>query len=158
MRAAPAIQVTLKRFGVWHGALLVLSLGAAVVLAAWIVNRPTPLPALWQAATAAAIVASLGFAWAAARVAPVRLTWDGQAWQFAPIDQPDEKVGAGSLTVCIDLGAWMLLRFAEAPSGGWSKATWLPVQRHGLEAQWHALRCAAYSPRPAPAAAPRADR
>jgi hypothetical protein len=40
----------------------------------------------------------------------------------------------------------MLLRFTpDAPA----RMTWLPVQRRGLEAQWHALRCAVYSPRPA---------
>jgi hypothetical protein len=51
----------------------------------------------------------------------------------------------GNVAVVIDLGPWMLLRFtADAPP----RTTWLPVQRRGLEAQWHALRCAVYSPRP----------
>jgi len=40
--------------------------------------------------------------------------------------------------------------FRPEPSAAASDAavTWLPVQRRGLQAHWHALRCAVYSPRP----------
>jgi hypothetical protein len=30
------------------------------------------------------------------------------------------------------------------------RATWLPVQRRGIERQWHALRCSVHSPHAAP--------
>ncbi|MDB5818794.1 MAG: hypothetical protein JWQ11_2434 [Rhizobacter sp.] len=73
----------------------------------------------------------------------------------------------GELMVVMDLGSWMLLRFdrplfepnlaAAAAStdvnshpqwlGIRPKTTrlWLPLQRAGLERQWHGLRCALYS-------------
>ena len=66
------------------------------------------------------------------------LRWDGRAWQL--------DAAAGELSVAIDLGPWMLLRFKPERR---ARASWLPVQRAGLETQWHALRCAVYSPRPA---------
>jgi hypothetical protein len=39
----------------------------------------------------------------------------------------------------------MLLNFTPDAA---ARTSWLPVQRLGLETQWHALRCAVYSPRP----------
>jgi hypothetical protein len=51
------------------------------------------------------------------------------------------------VAVAIDLGGWMLLRFVPGAGGG--RARWIALQRHGLEPQWHALRCAVYAPRPA---------
>jgi hypothetical protein len=55
----------------------------------------------------------------------------------------------GELQVAIDLGAWMLLHFVPDVGHRACSVSWLPVQRRGLESQWHALRCAVYSPRPA---------
>ena len=72
------------------------------------------------------------------RVPAQSLRWDGQVWQLDDV--------SGELTAAIDLGPWMLLKFAPEMPG---RTSWLPVQRRGLETQWHALRCAVYSPRPA---------
>jgi hypothetical protein len=74
---------------------------------------------------------------------PIDLRWDGQAWYLG--DATSDAV-PGELGVMLDLGAWMLLRFKPLPSG---KVVWLPVQRRGLEAEWHALRCAVYASRSA---------
>jgi len=52
--------------------------------------------------------------------------------------------------VAVDLGAFLLLRLVEQRR----TIVWLPVQRRGVESQWHALRCAAYSPLPLAARAP----
>jgi hypothetical protein len=39
----------------------------------------------------------------------------------------------------------MLLRFVdESPR---TRTTWIPVQRAGIEGDWHALRCAVHAPR-----------
>jgi hypothetical protein len=49
------------------------------------------------------------------------------------------------VTVAIDLGSWMLLRFvAELPR---MRTTWIPVQRDRVEGDWHALRCAVHARR-----------
>jgi hypothetical protein len=72
------------------------------------------------------------------RVPAQTLYWDGRAWQLDAVP--------GELRVAIDLGPWMLLIFTPDAA---ARASWLPVQRLGLETQWHALRCAVYSPRPA---------
>jgi hypothetical protein len=56
---------------------------------------------------------------------------------------------AGGIDVCLDFSAWMLLRFEHDVTVGRARVSWLPVQRSGLEAHWHALRCAVYSSRPA---------
>jgi hypothetical protein len=56
--------------------------------------------------------------------------------------------------VAIDLGGWLLLRFyaepvrraaGDAMRRGRTPA-WIAVQRRGLEADWHAIRCTVYSP------------
>ena len=50
------------------------------------------------------------------------------------------------MTVAIDLGSFLLLSLVGADAGACRSGRWLPVQRRGLELQWHALRCAVYSP------------
>jgi hypothetical protein len=147
MRAAPPVQVTLTRFRIWSVALWTLALADLACLAAWASLRPNPLPVSWVAATAAIGLAALAVA-LSARARPVRLRWDGQAWHLAAHDEPADAMRPGRLGISLDLGFWMLLRFAPA-QGGFASAVWLPVQRRGLESQWHALRCGIFSPLPA---------
>ena len=45
-------------------------------------------------------------------------------------------------------GAFMLLVLTRLHGSNRLARRWLPVQRRGLEADWHALRCAVYSPPP----------
>jgi hypothetical protein len=58
--------------------------------------------------------------------------------------------------VALDVGAWMLLKFRadEAPPAAGRR--WIPVHRRSAGVHWHALRCAVYSPRPAPGEPPAA--
>ena len=150
MRASPAFQVVLDRFGVWRAAVLAAALLGALVMAAWLVSQPPSVSAAvrWVAAVAALVLLTVGAF--AARVRPVSLRWDGQLWHLGPPDSAGHEPHSGALLVVLDLGPWMLLRFELAESTRRARATWLPVQRRGLEAQWHALRCAVYSPRPRP--------
>ncbi len=150
MRASPAFEVSLHRFGAWRAAVLLLAALGLAAIAAWLITRERPigLAALITAAFAATM--SAGWAISLWRVPAVGLRWDGQIWHLgAPASTPD-GAAAGELRVVIDLGPWMLLCFRAAEPERRSPMVWLPVQRRGLEAQWHALRCAVYSPRPAP--------
>ncbi|HWH80704.1 MAG TPA: hypothetical protein VNU71_00545 [Burkholderiaceae bacterium] len=141
MRAAPPIQVSLQRFGVWQGAVLALALAGGVAIGAWLAGRERPIDARSWAIAAVAWTGIAALTWPSLRLAPRELRWDGRVWHLGPIG--GEPV-VGALRVAIDAGAWMLVRF-EAPG---QRAAWLPVQRRGLEPQWHALRCAVHSPQP----------
>jgi membrane protein YdbS with pleckstrin-like domain len=138
MRASPACQVSLQRFVAWRIAVCLLALAGAAAMVGWLIGRESPLSGGLMMLTAAAALAILALAVSLWRVPAQSLRWDGRAWQLDAV--------RGELIVAIDLGPWMLLRFTP---GAGSRARWLPVQRRGLEAQWHALRCAVYAPRPA---------
>ena len=147
MRAAPAFQVSLHRFGVWRSAVLTLAALAMATMVAWLLTQERPIEIVaWVSATAS-VVAIGGLAASALRVPPVDLGWDGQTWS---VRRGPGEPAPGDLHVAIDLGRWMLLRFS--PAGPAAPAIWLPVQRLGLESQWHALRCSIYSPHPTPGA------
>ena len=149
MRAFAATQFTLTRFGIWRWAVLCVTVLVALVIGAWFVTQPerwrmAPVP--W------AIVVAVLMGWLLAvqpRTAPLSLRWDAQRWHVGPAASAGHEPWSGELQVAIDLGAWMLLRFVPDAGIRGCSVSWLPVQRRGLEAQWHALRCAVYSPRPA---------
>jgi hypothetical protein len=147
MRAAPAFQVTLRHFGVWRISIGALAAGGLACLGAWAMSRDLPIGWLLGATLMASVVAVVGLAVSLCRVLPVSLRWDGLCWHLGQPDAISDDARPGDLRSIIDLGPWMLLRFTAADS----PPTWLPVQRRGLEAQWHALRCSVYSPRPSPA-------
>jgi hypothetical protein len=127
----------LRHFGAWRSALVLLSTAGALLAGSWLSAQEEVsvaqrvILAVTGAMSIGALTASL---W---RVPVQSLCWDGQAWHL--------DSASGELTMKIDLGFWMLLHFRPVPTGA---ARWLPVQRRGLEAQWHGLRCAVYSPRP----------
>ena len=137
MRASPACQVTLQHFGVWRAAVLGLSLSGAASVAGWLAGREAAMSTPLVAAMLVAVPALAALVWSLLRTPARSLRWDGQAWHLDAIP--------GDVAVVIDLGPWMLLRFTAAEP---DQITWLPVQRRGIDAQWHALRCAVYSPRP----------
>lgn len=148
MRAAPPFQVTLHRFGVWRGAVMTLAGSGLATIAAWLAlqQRPIGLATISAAILAALAIVALGRS--LLRTPAAHLRWDGLGWHLGP--SSGEPV-SGDLHAAIDLGPWMLLRFTAAAPAASRRAVWLPAQRRGLEAQWHALRCTVHSPRPAPA-------
>jgi hypothetical protein len=150
MRAPPAFQVKVRHFGAWRlgvGALIAI---ASAVLAAWLASggevAPLPLRALMGAVGAAALLAGTTLM----RRPALSLRWDGQAWRLGPVGSAGDEPWPGELAVAIDWGGWLLLKFDHA-GGAAPGTTWLPIQRRGLESQWHALRCAVYCARPAQA-------
>ena len=151
MRASPAIHVSVSRFGLWRGAIGALAMAAVGTIVLWLFGRDPPAAASTQAIVGVALCAVIGLAISLARVPHVGLRWDGQAWHLSGTGNSTAET-PGEVTVAIDLGAWMLLRFKPAAHTGFLQARWLPVQRRGLEGPWHGLRCALYSPRPKPGA------
>jgi hypothetical protein len=145
MRSSPALTFTVERFTFWRLALGVWVLCTAAALFAWALL----MSAQWGMAVwlvALALTSATG--WVAARLSstgPVLLHWDRQSWRCGPGGSVMPEPASGTLDVTIDLGAWMMLRFTDQRTG---KRRWIAVQRSGLEGQWHALRCAVYSPRP----------
>jgi hypothetical protein len=148
MRAAPAFQVSLRRFGVWRlGVLALIALGLCNV-SAWVLAREQATGLQFWMALLASVVIILALTMSLLRLPPVNLRWDGLSWHLGAPDVRAVDMVAGDVQAVIDLGPWMLLRFAESSSPRRPKTQWLPVQRRGLEGQWHALRCSVYSPRP----------
>jgi hypothetical protein len=142
MRAAPAFQVTLLRFGVWQVSISMLVAGGLVCTGTWgwslHVQIDWMIGAMLAVFTACIVVLGISLC----RISPACLRWDGLSWHLG--------AGPGELRPIIDLGPWMLLRFTAADER--STSTWLPAQRRGLEEQWHAFRCSIYSPRPSASA------
>jgi hypothetical protein len=97
-------------------------------------------------------VLSVWFGVSVAKVQPAELCWDGQCWALRALRPASSESTVGEVSVVVDLGIWMMLHFVPATSPRRARALWLPVQRRGIESQWHALRCAVYSPRPTPLA------
>jgi len=149
MKVSPAFEMELRHFGVWRAGVATLVLLAVASLVAWAVLSRSPAPAkAWLAGGAGCFVVMAVTLARAPR--PRRLRWDGQAWHLVPLSSVGQDGEAVDVAVAVDLGAWMLLRvrFVQAPK--WRPDAWLPAQRRGHEAHWHALRCAVYSPRPSP--------
>ena len=129
-----------------------MALAGCVVLALslWFLGQPVVLHWGRAAVLGLVAVATLGLGASLLSARPVSLRWDEQRWHLGPADSVGHEPVAGTLAVALDLGSWMLLRFQADASGRRAAVAWLPAQRRGLESQWHALRCAVYSPRPAP--------
>ena len=152
MRTAPALQVSLTRFGIWRAAVSVLTLLGMLTGTGWLTGQEG-LGAAAKGAAMAVVAALLwGLGLSLMRLPARRLSWDGQCWALLDLAAGGSEPIAGEISVAIDLGPWMLLRFRPTASSAWwqsMQSTWLPVQRRGIEPQWHALRCAVYSPRAA---------
>ena len=144
MRAAPPLQVELIHQGLWRGGLCLLLAAVVASMGVWWLSQPRPMP---DKATLFAVVGAVGALaslWPLARVRPATLRWDGELWHLVR----STGTQSGQLAVAVDLGAWMLLRFTSGDATAARTAAWVPAQRRGLEAHWHALRCAVYSPHP----------
>jgi len=149
MRAAPAVSLSVRPSPHWQAALAVLAAAAATSTVLWAWRRGD----VASGGAAGAVAALALHALRSARRRPsLVLRWDGQSWWLS---EPASGVAGaepcpGDLELALDLGSWMLLSFRPHGTGRRSgRRRWLPLQRAGLEADWHALRCALYSPRPA---------
>ena len=110
MRASPAIHVSASRFGLWRGAVGVLAMAVVGTILLWLVGRDPPAAAPTQAIVGVLLCAVIGLAIHLARVRHVGLRRDGQAWHLSDTGNSIAET-PGEVTVAIDLGAWMLLRF-----------------------------------------------
>jgi hypothetical protein len=150
MQVSPSLDMTVGRFGVWRAGVAALVALAAAASAAWGFVAPAPLPVAQALGLALATGCIAASAATALRQAAVRLRWDGQRWSIAVPGAGGEPTPVDPPTVTLDLGVWMLLHLRHEGAPRRRGHVWLPVQRRGHEAHWHALRCAVYSPRPAP--------
>ena len=147
----PAASFEIRTARVWRRAVLTLSTSGLLITAVWAVtlfSRGEGILVLW----AVPAVLACGLAATSARMRRGRLRWDGQGWHLAesvPHEVPDSP---GSLVLAFDGGGWMLLRFRASDAGRWRLAgTWLAMASSDFPGDWHAWRCAVYSPRPDPA-------
>ena len=143
MRESVFFELRLRRFGVWRLAVWLVAGAAIAAMAAWAAamwdSQPESGRALVLTIAAGLSLATVGVALTLARVEAGLLTSADGVWTFVP----DAGVRrTGTLEVAMDLGAFLLLRLVERRR----TTAWLPVQRRGLETQWHGFRCAAYSP------------
>jgi hypothetical protein len=150
MRAAPALQVTVSGRGAWRYGVAALTATSVAVSGWWIVSLLGSATGSFAIAIGvASAIAALG-SWRALSQPAFELRFDGQHWQLEGSADADAPPRSGDLAVVMDFGLWMLLRF-DAPADQTHRRAcrrWLAVGRRGLAAQWHALRCAVYSPRP----------
>jgi hypothetical protein len=150
MRAAPALQVTVRGRGAWRWVVAALAAASAAAPAWWLLSRADGGSGFKALAVVAASVLASWVALRALRRPPQHLRFDGRDWWLGASESAVEgQARSGEVAVVMDIGAWMLLRF-DAPADDARKRCrrWLVVQRHELAQQWHALRCAVYSPRP----------
>ena len=151
MRSAPPLQISVARFGVWHAIVALVAGSACGSMFLWWRAQPLPVPPLVEAAAALGSMLAAAIAITTWRVPPLTLRWDRQRWWVARGEAAEQP---GKLAVAIDLGGWLLLHFVAegAPAGSARRRpvpTWIALQRPGLEAPWHALRCTLYAARPA---------
>ncbi|MBL0727902.1 hypothetical protein [Piscinibacter sp. HJYY11] len=153
MHAPPPFQITARHFGMWRWACAGLVSISGLVLAGWALSAGQLHPAWLALSLLLWAVASISLLLQAWRLEPVSLRWDGQLWHVGPEATAGQEPQAGGMSVTVDLGSWVLLRFVRQDS---RRGLWLPLQRSGHELSWHGLRATVYCARPVslPTAAP----
>lgn len=128
---------------------MLISVGGAAMAACggWFGWRNDDLPTWSAGLMGVSLLIALAGTVASLRRHPVGLRCDSQSWYLCEPSRRAQEVGPAQLQVLIDAGPWLLLKFMPEGRPSWLSACWLPVQRRGMEDQWHALRCAVYSPR-----------
>jgi hypothetical protein len=157
MRGSPSCVVEIRRFGAWRVAVGVVAAAAIGTLCAWLVLAPWGQVTAARIAVGLAALSTLALATSLFRMPSGTLRWSGSSWSFSDLAAASATPVTGDVDVALDLGAFLLLRFACLDTRGRRKVRWLAVQRRGLEREWHSFRCAVYSPRPAPGPADAAD-
>jgi hypothetical protein len=154
MHTAPAVHLSLEADTPWRVGLCLLCATAAATPAAWLALwlQAPPLGALGVAALAA--LPALVLPWRRAVPDAAALAWDGAQWWLYPRGQAQPQ--AGRVRLMMDLGLWLLLRFAPlpAPAPAVPGVRWLALSQSRHGSHWHALRCALHAPE---STAPAAD-
>jgi hypothetical protein len=156
MHASPPFQMIVRRFGAWRFASILLITAATAVVGVWAYRSAHISPVSAYAAVGLLVVSSLAVLIHLWRLQPMSLRWDTQRWHLGAAASAGSESATGRLTVAMDWGMWMLLRFVPDERTLWRRGAWLPVQRRGHESAWHALRATVYCARPVslPIAAP----
>jgi hypothetical protein len=137
-----------RRFGVWRFTLILLITAAAAVVGVWAYRIVATSLASSCVALGLLALASLAVSIHLWRLQPMSLRWDTQRWHLGEAALAGSEPATGRLTVAMDWGTWMLLRFVPDERTLWRRGVWLPVQRRGHESAWHALRSTVYCARP----------
>jgi len=154
MRAPPPVEFACALGRGWRAALSLLAgLSAAVpfawglpVAAAQWSHPPGCIPLLQGGVVLAVAVMTSGAFWLASRRFDTderTLRWDGQDWVLAARDGHSDRRGDAALM--LDLGPWLLVRFAPAATGRTRAAVWLALTAGGDAARWAALRGALWN-------------
>jgi hypothetical protein len=133
VHAAPPVRVTLRRGAGWPLFVGSCAAAAAANTVAWALMRSEVSPVWPYAVAAMALAGTLAAAWARAAAGQGDMAWDGAQWQW--------QGETGQVRVCIDLGGWVLLRFARA-SGS---RDWIAASRAQTQGPWSAWRAALYA-------------
>ena len=166
MQESLTVEVALRRFTVWRGAVSLLALLAVASWLAWVMSR-TSWPLVWQvAAGTGGAAAWLLVARSLLAMKPGVLACRGGRWTFAAdavlLKAADRTVHEVPMTataaaiatdvevaVALDFGSFLLLRLVTVDPTAQPRLRWLAAERHGVTDRWQALRCALYAPRPA---------
>lgn len=164
MHQAPALTLTLQPDPVWRNTLQIgggIGLLVSLGWLGWHGVHTGALNAMGLACAVLSAIPGIVLFWQATttRTTPGgTLSWQPACglWQLQPAavdvscSPPPPHRGR---IVCMVAGQdWMLLRHTGSGSG--RASTWLPLSRRAHAAQWHALRCAVFSPGAASASAP----
>ena len=146
MHAPAEFQLTVSRFGAWRGGLAVSGVVVWGSACAWWSASERPLMSAAAGFLLLACVAATASLHSLARIPAFLLRWDGAQWHLT---RAAGEPSAGSLQVAIDGGRWLLLHFVpDRTATGRAASHWLPVQRSGLERDWHPLRSTLFTARP----------
>jgi hypothetical protein len=144
MRESVFFELRLRRSGAWQAAVWLVAGAAIATVLAWALtmfDSEQSGRALILSVAAALSLTTIALGRSLVRFEGGLLRCNDGVWTFV---SDTGSQGTGTLEVTMDLGAFLLLRLVDRQR----TIVWLPVQRRGVETQWHALRCAAYSPAP----------
>ncbi len=157
MRGSPSCVIAVRRSGIWRCTVCVVAAASLASLVAWVLLAPAGHGLAARIAVTLDGFAVLALGASLLRVQATGLQWDGSGWTFRDLGRSSTAPVAGELEIALDLGAFLLLRLTSRADSGRRSIRWIPVERRGLEREWHSFRCAVYSPRPAAGLASAAD-
>jgi hypothetical protein len=153
MPDANALSIEIRTAAGWRFAVAAMTLAATAGLGWWgmTASRTEAAEWVWLGVPAVLVIMAAASMFLSRGG---RLGWDGVVWHLDDSVSGPRGEQPGTLAVALDGGHWMLLRFRTTKAGARPRASWLALSRRDLGGQWHALRCAVYSPRPDPAGRP----